>query len=580
MPEKKNPASPHLFSAFFDLLGLYDRQSRPESDYWSEVDQSQDALDAARRGGYQRLFMLGPDRKRRYEIYDEMDTYGLVSAILDVYAEEATQPDYDRDQTVWVDSKDAKVREAAKDALRNLRIEDNATAIVRSMAKYGDRFQRMLYRTGDGVLGWRPMIAAEVERVEDKYGRLAGFKQNGKKFRAGQRDVSWPWDYIHFRLLGKDDQSGYGTSMLDGMFREWRRMILAEESALLYRMRRTPDRNLIQVDVGDMEAHEAMAFVNQWRKRFRKHEYVDPATPDYRKQYNPFTPIEDIVLPAIQGRESRIDTLSGSGDVGTMSDLENFQNSFFGAAKAPKAYFGFEGDINAKATLIQQDVRFARGVKRLQRAFKYGVRHAVDMHLVMLAENGSRRFPGTLPAYEIGMTPISYLDEFERLNLIELRQRVVEGMSRLATDMQLDPRVWATYILLNYARLPEDLVLKLIKKTPDEVAAPGGGPPIEREAPLDPRGFLQLSEKEKSAIGMIVHDSPGLRRSIQRMAEYGHDVDSEDVLEESIANQTDHSLLPPFVNGKPIQDSLEETEEIKTLREDLAGLRKGEELQS
>lgn len=576
-------AAPHRFSWFYQLLGLYDRTSRPMASFYDELEGMSPQEIEARRLMGERQFTLGPDRRRKYEVFEEMDASGLVGAILDVYAEEATQRDFDRDKTVWVESKAPHIRKAIEEAFTNCQVEDRSTALVRKMAKLGDDFRRLLYETGRGVLGWAPTRAVDVDRVEDKYARLVGFQEKGLTYRDKKRDVSWPWDYIHFRLLGKDEHSGYGTSLLESMFAPWRRMMLTEESILMYRLRRMPDRNMIMVNVGNMEEHEAMAYVNQWRQRFRKTMVVDPASPDFRKQYNPLTPLEDIFVPLIEGRESRVETLAGGGNIGEIYDLDHFRDAFFGSAKSPKAYFGFEGDVNAKATLITQDVRFARGIKRLQRAYLFGLRQLGDVHLTLLRdETNGAKFDVTRAenAYVLQMAPISFLDEAARLDLMKMRMELVEVMSRLATDMQLDPRAWSTYLLLNYAKLPEDMVLKLIKKTPDAPggAAPapafGGGEPFERLTPAqqaavldnDGRqsaGYYSLSEAEQIAIARCVHDSPKLRQLIGDFA----DVWSEPTLAERAALQQDPALLPPV--GLRLEDSISNTPAALQLAEDL-----------
>lgn len=580
MPAPQKPSGhPHRLGWFHSLLGLYDRESRPIAALWDDLDGDDTT---GRADQLARFLTVGNDRQAKYRTFDEMDTYGLPSAILDVYAEEATQRDYDKGVSVWIESKAAHMVEAGQNALHNCQVEDKIAPIVRRVCKYGDGFQRLLYATGEGVMGWRMSPTLAMTRHEDKYGRLVGFSENSKKYRQGQRDVSWPWDYVQFRLLGKDEESGYGTSLLQSMFQDWRRMVLTEEAILMYRLRRMPDRNLIQVNVGNMEEHEAMAYVNAFRKKMRKNEMVDPASANYRKNFNPLTPFEDIFLPLTEGREHRVETLSGAGNIDQIFDLEHFRDAFFGAAKVPKAYFGFEGDINAKATLIQQDVRFARSVKRVQRAALYGLRQLLDIHYTLLAQpedKGKFDFRKKENAYLVQMAPISYLDEFQRLELVQLRFQIVDAMSNLAATMQLDPRIWATYVLLNYAKLPEETVLKLIKKTPDTIPpVTGGGPAFEKLSEARKKQILDfksdmsvgtLTEQEQLAIAKCVHSSPGLRKSISAWAEFS--MDDADMLAESI-RQTDPSLVPPVFGKGTLRDSAEETNEAKLLMEDLKTL--------
>ena len=603
--DPKTQVAPHSVPWMTRLSGLFRRQSHPiPADQDDPVDFMGDVAE-----WWERQFRLAGDRRERYRIFDEMDTFGLVMGVLDVYAEETTQPDYDKQSTVWIESKSGKMVQAGEECLRNCQVEDRMTPIVRRIAKYGDAFQRILYQTGKGVLGWRMVSAAKTHRIEDKYGRLVGFREDGKKFRGKKRPVSWPWDYIHFRMLGKDEENGYGTSMLEPMFRPWRQMTLAEDSVLMYRLRRSPDRNLIEIDVGDMEEHEAMQFVNAWRKRFRKTEFVDPASGNYKKQYNPLSPLEDIWLPKRPEQTTNVSQLSGGGDPGSVYDLEHFRRKFFGTAKVPQAYFGFEGEINAKATLMQQDVRFARSAKRIRKAGIYGLRQLLDMHYTLLpTEPGKNEYDFTQEgnAYVVQMSPISYLDEFERLELIQLRYNIVESMSRLAQDMNLDAKVWATYILLHYAKLPEEFVIKLINNTPPGPTPMGAGeegggeagmeamwnrlPAQAREllleiedkdlrvkvyeasyeqkvwTPMDSKGYYGMDPKEEIAIAKAIHESAALRRSIFNFHVLGAEEMSIQKLQE---RQTDKSLMPVTVQGVIFEDEFEDDKYAKELQEDL-----------
>jgi hypothetical protein len=563
---------------------------------------------------YTNYLSIARDRKERYRIFSEMDTFGLVSAILDVYAEEATQRDYDRGVSVWIESKSKAMITAGNECLRNTQMEDRVQFITRRTGKLGDAFQRLIYQTGKGVLGWKVASSSKVHRLEDKYGRLIGFREDGQKYRQKKRKVSWPWDYVHFRLLGKYEEAGYGTAILDALFRPWRQLTLAEDSVLMYRMRRAPDRNLVMVDVGNMEEHDAVSYLNSWRKRFRKLEFIDPSSPNYKKQYNPLTPLEDVFVAMRPNNNTRIETLSGAGNMGELYDLEHFRDKFFGTAKVPKAYFGFEGEINAKATLVQQDVRFARSAKRLQRSTIYGIRQTLEIHYTLLpTEPNDDTYDFHQPDKEflVQMSPISYLDEWERLELVQLRYQIVESMSRLAADMQLDPKVWAIYILLNYAKLPEDLVLKLISKTPVEpaaAAAGGGGEgfggmenlsprvrgtllamnPDARNAIMEdmtPTGFTSVSPNEQLEIAKMMHRSPELRKVVGDLAYYYEDevneaADEADAKDAQVSmlvrrafQQTDPSILPPVVAGKLLEDDYEDDKEAKLLKEDMAALK-------
>lgn len=584
-------AQPHRTGWFTNLLAQFQRTQHPAA---AEPDDDDYGLDLP-DGPHQVLDLLkmDADRKKRMSLFDEMDSFGLVSSILDLYAEETTQPDYDKQRRVWIESNNKGMIQQGDICLSNLQIEDRVTGIARRLAKYGDEFRRHIYEAGKGVLGWRSVNAASITRVEDQYARLVGFSEDGKKYRQKSRSESWPWDYSHFRLLGKDKDDLYGTSMLEAMFRPWRQLALTEDSMLMFRLRRTPDRNAVFVNVGTMDPTEAAQWLNIYRKKFRKSEFVDPASPNYRKQYNPLTPLEDVFLAVRNGDEVRVETLAGSGQIGEVYDLEYFRDAFFGSARVPKAYLGFEGDINAKATLVMQDVRFARGCKRLRSGVIQGVRNTLDIHYVLSGEPGDtqNKFDPTRPenAYVVQMSPISYLDEFERLELVQLRFQILEAQMRVGTDLQLDTRVWASYILLNYAKLPEELVLRLLTKAEKPVEPPEQAA-LERRLSADqralweslpknlrdqvlnrtpaPRHAYALSESEAREVASMIHRDAKVRKVIGDIC---YLFDGPD-LAESARQQADSSLVPPRTSaGRIISESMEDSA-AKQLAEDLKEL--------
>jgi len=311
---------------------------------------------------------------------------------------------------------------------------------------------------------------------------------------------------------------------------------------------------------------------------------IDPASPEYKKQYNPLTPLEDVFWPMRQDANTRVEPLSGSGNVGEIYDVEYFLNAFFGAATAPKAYFGFEGEINSKATLQQQDVRFARTLKRVQRATIFGIRQVLDIHFTLLraSEGGDEKYDFAKAAnqYLVQMSPISYLDEFERIELVQMRYQLVESMGNLAQSMQIDARTWQAYVLLNFAKLPEDMVMRLLQQTAEKPVA-GTGEGFERKTDAEKdqildndgrahEGFFQLSEEEKRWIGRAIHSSSGLRKSIATFAELAEEEQRDMTLQ-----QTDPSLLPVIVpGGGTLWDSYTDPDTtIAALNEDLRVLK-------
>ncbi len=414
------------------------------------------------------LVKVPQSRKQWYNEYELMDEESLIRSLLSAWAEESTQPDYDTRHSAWVESKDADVMKAGMECFDRLKVDENVLGMARGIAKYGDLFRALVYQTGKGVVGWHTIYPSLVTRIEDSYNRLVGFRVKGHEFRGSRkRETSWPWDIVHFRRwiadnMVKDDPRGiYGTSLLRDVYRAFKDMQLTEDAILLYRLRRAPDRNMILVDVGNIEESEGTNVVNRWVHRFRHAMHMNPVQGAYRHQMNPLNPLEDMFFPMRKDSTTRVEQLQGSGNMEDIGDLQYRRDKFFGAAGTPKAYFGFEGDINAKATLQQQDVRFARKLKSLQYAVATGLRGTLDINFALISPEFSQKAMSS--EYVVQMSPISYLDEWERLELVEMRYRILDAMVRLGMDLQLDMKTWAFYLLTSYGKLPEDMVMKLVR---------------------------------------------------------------------------------------------------------------------
>ena len=246
------------------------------------------------------------------------------------------------------------------------------------------------------------------------------------------------------------------------------------------------------------------------------------------------------------------------------------------------------------STLMQQDIRFARTVKRIRKYFIYGVRQLLEMHYALMAtkDNGDR-FNTSKHNFLVQMSPISYLDEFERLQLIELRMQIISHVGYRRVAASGPHGVGHAYILSNYAKLPDNLIMRLMMKPdgrPDQAAQqpatqPGESVPITEQhsqaarrlgfAPLlfeeARKGYTGLNGAEKQAIAQAVAASPLLRLSVWAVRENN--------IDDLVESQTDASYLPPrCYEGKDVvevcTDSVEEKKEVQELLEDYAQLGK------
>ena len=208
---------------------------------------------------------------------------------------------------------------------------------------------------------------------------------NDKAGMGGMEKISAleDWEVVHFRLRGKHRRSIYGYSVLEPARWIWKRLMLLEDAALIYRLQRAPERYAFYVDVGDLPPQEAHAYLNRVRQQHRKKKWVNPTTGKLDLKFDPMAQDEDFFIPVRQGSEgTRIEVL-GAPSWQHMEDVEYFRDKLFAAIKVPKAYLAQTEGIN-RSILSSEDVRFARTVLRVQRELRNGLSKIARVHLAAL----------------------------------------------------------------------------------------------------------------------------------------------------------------------------------------------------
>ena len=198
------------------------------------------------------------------------------------------------------------------------------------------------------------------------------------------------WQIAHFRILGNDKYTPYGTSVLDPGRRIWRQLVLMEDAMMAYRIVRSSERRVFYIDVGNIAPQDVETFVQKTVTSMKRNQVVDDRTGRVDLRYNPLSVEEDYFIPVRGGESSKIESLPGGQFTGDIDDVKYLRDKMFSALKIPAAYLssGEEGAAEDKTTLAQKDVRFARTIQRLQRAVIAELEKIGIVHLYTLGFRG------------------------------------------------------------------------------------------------------------------------------------------------------------------------------------------------
>jgi hypothetical protein len=271
------------------------------------------------------------------------------------------------------------------------------SGVFLSNCKYGDNFMYLNIDDKHGIIGIKQMPNYEMERREaGLFDMISGREtvnseqatnsSDKVKFFWRGRDVEFnSWQMAHFRLLGDDRRLPYGTSVLEKSRRVWKQLLLSEDSMLVYRVTRAPERRVYKIYVGNIDDADVEAYVNTIADRFKRMPIVDPQTGQMDLRYNQLSNDQDYFIPVrTEDAPNPIDTLPGATNLDQIADIEYLQRNLFTSLRVPKPFLGFEEATGEGKNLALQDIRFSRTINRIQQAMLQELNKIAIIHLYIL----------------------------------------------------------------------------------------------------------------------------------------------------------------------------------------------------
>jgi len=403
-------------------------------------------------------------RIQLYSDYEAMDTDPIIASALDIIADEATIKN-DQNEILGIKSSDENIQRVLYNLFYDvLNIEFNLWSWTRNMCKYGDFFLKLEVAEKFGVYNVLPYTVYHMIREEGtdpENPAAVNFRLDPDGLASSQHPNYLPkrrdeskivefdnYEVAHFRLISDTNYLPYGRSYLEPARKIFKQVTLMEDAMLIHRIMRAPEKRMFYINVGNVPPAEVEQFMQKTINGMKKTPYIGEDG-QYNLRFNMQNMMEDFYMPVRGGDTStRIETTKGLEYDGT-KDVEYLQAKMFAALKIPKAYFGFEGDLQGKATLAAEDIRFARTVERIQKIMESELTKIALVHLYTQGFTGE-----SLTNFELKLTTPSIIFEQEKVAL--LKEKV-----DLANQMK-DTKLFSTdYIYENIFDLSEDAYMEM-----------------------------------------------------------------------------------------------------------------------
>ena len=401
-------------------------------------------------------------RPQLYSEYDVMDQDAIIASALDIIADECTLKN-DMGEVLSIRSSNESVQKILYNLFYDvLNIEFNLWAWVRQMTKFGDFFLKLEVAEKYGVYNVIPYTAYHISREEgfnpenvsdvrfryDPNGLVnpsSGMYSTPNNRSQTENGIFFDnYEMAHFRLIGDTNYLPYGRSYIEPARKLFKQYTLMEDAMLIHRISRAPEKRIFYMNVGSIPPNEIDSFMQKTISNMKRTPHIDQKTGEYNLKYNMQNMMEDFYIP-VRGNDTttKIDTTKGL-DYDGIQDVEYLRDKLFAALKVPKAFLGYDENIEGKATLAAEDIRFARTIERIQRIL---VSELNKIALVHLYSQGYR--DEALTNFELSMQTPSIIFEQEKIELMKSK-------TELATSLLENNLLPTDWIYDNIFHLSED----------------------------------------------------------------------------------------------------------------------------
>ena len=476
-----------------------------------------------------------PNRVERYVQYDQMDMDSEINAALDIISEFSTQIDEHSKLPFKIEYKEqsteseVKILEQTLQQWCNLQEWDQRIfRMFRNAVKYGDQFfirdpetWTLYYVNSVDVTkavvneakGKKPeqyiiknidlnmqekTVSKPVQHAQTygtvnsmqrgqtldrgAYGGQAGNYANNSVGNIQEYTVD-ATHIVHLGMTeGMDNNWPFGSSILDPIFKTYKQKELLEDSIIIYRVQRAPERRVFYVDVGNMPPNKAMGFVERVKNEIHQKRIPNKTgggTTIMDAAYNPLSIMEDYFFAqTAEGRGSKVEVLPGGENLGQIDDLRYFTNKMLRALRVPSSYLptgpddGTASYVDGRVgTAFIQEYRFNQYCMRLQNC----IAPALDKEFKLFMKNKGINIDASL--FDLKFVEPQSFSQYKEIEVHAARANVFSGLEGV-------PYMSSRFLMEKYLGLNEDEILKnermweeenLSGVTPEADAMPGLG---------------------------------------------------------------------------------------------------------
>ena len=204
---------------------------------------------------------------------------------------------------------------------------------------------------------------------------------------GGAKGVKIAKDAITYCTSGLIDRNkGSVLSYMHKAIKALNQLRMIEDSLVIYRLSRAPERRIFYIDVGNLPKAKAEQYLKEVMYRYRNKLVYNASTGEIRDDRKFMSMMEDFWLPRREGgRGTEITTLPGGQNLGELADIEYFQKKLYRALGVPESRIAADGGFNLgrSSEILRDELKFSKFVGRLRKRFAQMFNDILKTQLVL-----------------------------------------------------------------------------------------------------------------------------------------------------------------------------------------------------
>tara|TARA_Y100000401_G_scaffold65782_1_gene52476 strand:- start:747 stop:2363 length:1617 start_codon:yes stop_codon:yes gene_type:complete len=312
-----------------------------------------------------------------------------------------------------------------------------------------------------------PMDADQFMKYD--YGKTTEFYiYNEKGVNNTNQGIKIADDAIAYITSGvKDQGKNIVLSYLHKAIKYLNQLRMLEDSIVIYRLSRAPERRIFYIDVGNLPKIKAEQYLRDVMSRYRNKLVYDSNTGEIRDDKKHMSMLEDFWLPRREGgRGTEITTLPGGQNLGELTDIKYFQTQLYKALNVPPSRLESDKsfDLGKSEEINRDEIKFTKFVGRLRKKFSDLFHDLLKTQLIL---KGVITPDDWEDMKEHIQYDYLYDNHFSELKDLEMLQKKMEVLNEL--DLYVGKYFSQDYVMRQLLQFTEQEIVEMREQIDSEI---------------------------------------------------------------------------------------------------------------